>query len=255
MLKGVRGKNMKIVITMAGEGYRFKKAGFSHSKHMIKVGNTSIFSFALTSLKDFFNEPFVFITQKKHKSENFVIEECRNLDITNLKILQISKTTDGQATTAYLADSMIEDSESVIIYNIDTYVEEGELLKDDIRGDGFIPVFCAEGDKWSFVKVNDEGVVTAIAEKEKISNLATIGFYYFYRWKYFKEAYAQYSEITKNKYHEKYIAPLYEWMIKKGMKIQIKKINAEKVHVLGTPEDVLKFYPAFAKDEFDGGDR
>jgi len=236
---------MKVVITMAGEGTRFIKAGFSTPKHMIKIGKTTIFNFAISSLKDFFDEPFIFIAQKKHKSEDFIREECRDLGITNFKILQISETTDGQATTAYLADSLIDDSEPVIIYNIDTYVEEGELLKKDIRGDGFIPVFCAEGDKWSFVKVNDKGYVTAVAEKKRISELATIGFYYFDRWEYFKEAYTEYSAIIKNKYHEKYVAPLYEWMIKKGMKIQIKEINAKKVHVLGTPEDVLKFYPSF----------
>lgn len=239
---------MNVVITMAGEGKRFRKVGFREPKHMIKVGNTTLFNFALLSLKDFFDESFIFITQKKHKSENFIKEECRDLGITDFEVLQISGTTDGQATTAYLADSLIEDSESVIIYNIDTYVEEGGLLKKDIRGDGFIPVFCAEGDKWSFVKVNDEGVVTAVAEKKRISGLATIGFYHFDKWEYFKEAYIEYSELMKDKYHEKYVAPLYEWMIKKGMEIQIKEIDDKKVHVLGTPEDVLKFYPLFGKE-------
>jgi len=246
---------MKVVITMAGEGKRFRKAGFREPKHMIKVGETTTFNFALLSLKDFFDESFIFITQKKHKPENFIRKKCQTLGITDFKILQISETTDGQATTAYLADSLIEDSEPVIIYNIDTYVEEGELLKENIRGDGFIPVFIAKGNKWSFVKVNDKGVVTAVAEKERISGLATIGFYYFDKWEYFKKAYIEYSEIMKNKYHEKYVAPLYEWMIKKGMEIQIKEIDAEKVHVLGTPEDVLNFYPSFGKDGFGSVER
>ncbi|MCD4801331.1 MAG: hypothetical protein K8R16_00165 [Anaerolineales bacterium] len=236
---------MKLVITMAGEGKRFREVGFEEPKHMIKVNNTTLFHFAISSLNDFFDETFIFITQKKHQSEKFIQEECHDLGISNFEILQISEITDGQATTAYLADSLIKDSEPVVIYNIDTYVEKGELLKKYIVGDGFIPIFAAEGDQWSFVKLDDNDFVTAVAEKEKISDLATIGFYYFGKWEYFKEAYTEQPKLMKNKYKEKYVAPLYQWMIKKNMKIQIKQIDEKKVHVLGTPEDVVKFNPSF----------
>jgi hypothetical protein len=40
---------------------------------------------------------------------------------------------------------------------------------------------------------------------------------------------------------EKYIAPIYDYMLFKGMKIFISNIDENKVHVLGTPEELQEF--------------
>ncbi len=40
---------------------------------------------------------------------------------------------------------------------------------------------------------------------------------------------------------EKYVAPLYDYLLKKGGEIYISDIAAEKVHVLGTPEELERF--------------
>ena len=54
----------------------------------------------------------------------------------------------------------------------------------------------------------------------------------------YKENYQDEYQLKKN---EKYIAPLYNYMIEKGMKVKISNLPFEKVHVLGTPEEVEKF--------------
>ena len=41
--------------------------------------------------------------------------------------------------------------------------------------------------------------------------------------------------------NEKYIAPLYNYMIEKGMSVTISIVDASKVHVLGTPEELQVF--------------
>jgi hypothetical protein len=41
--------------------------------------------------------------------------------------------------------------------------------------------------------------------------------------------------------NEKYIAPLYNFMIEKGMEVTISMVDANKVHVLGTPEELEAF--------------
>ena len=40
---------------------------------------------------------------------------------------------------------------------------------------------------------------------------------------------------------EKYVAPLYDYMLSQGGKIYISNINPKKVHVLGTPEELQAF--------------
>ena len=51
-----------------------------------------------------------------------------------------------------------------------------------------------------------------------------------------------YSDGSKMEKSEKYIAPLYNYMIEQGMKVTISIVGAAKVHVLGTPEELANFF-------------
>lgn len=182
--------------------------------------------------------------QKDHEAEEFIQEKCEKLGIYNWNLIEVSEKTDGQATTALLAEDEMKEDEEFAVYNIDTYVEERQI-KDDIDSDGCIPVFEAEGEKWSFVKTNKNGKVVDVAEKKRISNLATLGFYHFGSLRDFKEAYDEMREEVKQEYGEVYIAPLYNWFIENDRELSIQKVDKEKIHVLGTPEDVIQFWPEF----------
>ena len=58
----------------------------------------------------------------------------------------------------------------------------------------------------------------------------------------FKNIYNEYYGISNNVENgEKYIAPLYNYMIKKNMNVTISNVEKEKVHVLGTPEELEIF--------------
>ncbi len=230
---------------MAGEGKRFKELNIKEIKYKIQLGDKPIFQYAIRSLLDFINEKFIFITQKKHKSKTFIKKQCQRVGITNLEIIELKFSTDGQASTAYQAKDIIKRNDEIAIFNIDTYIEEGELLKKDITGDGFIPVFKSEGGRFSFVKIDPNGKVIEVAEKKRISNLATVGFYYFKKWSLFMDTYEENHNIVKKTYGETYIAPLYNWLIRNGKEVRVKEINNKKIHILGTPQEVLEFYPNF----------
>ena len=55
---------MKIIITMAGEGSRFKKIGIKKSKYEIVARDKTLFEWSMLSLSDFFSEEFIFIVKK-----------------------------------------------------------------------------------------------------------------------------------------------------------------------------------------------
>lgn len=241
---------MKIIITMAGQGNRFKKIGFTCPKHEIVAQNRSLFELSLLSLKDFFDEEFLFIVRKNNYKEQFIEEKCKIIGISRYKIIEIDQLTAGQAETALCADKFISLTDSVVIYNIDTYVEEYYIKKSDIKPtcDGFIPAFNADGDKWSFVLLDENNKVIDVAEKERISNLGTIGLYYFKTWNEYKKIYKEYWYEVQKKYTEIYIAPFYKYMIEKGQSICASIIPEEKIHCLGTPEDILQFDPSYINE-------
>lgn len=241
---------MKIVITMAGMGSRFKNIGINIPKYKIIANEKTLFEWSMLSLSDFFKEKFIFVVRREILDMEFLDTVCSKLEILNFKVKVLEVATDGQATTAYLADEFIADDESCIVYNIDTYVKSNEILKSNIKSefDGFIPVIEAEGEHWSFVKIDENGKVVDVAEKVPISNLATIGFYYFKKWEVYKKIYEQNKSSIIKDSNEVYIAPMYKQMINSNMNIGIKKLDVNSVKILGTPEEIEIFDHEYYKN-------
>lgn len=235
---------MTVIITMAGLGSRYRKAGYNCPKYMIKAKGRTLFDWSMDSLLGYNDNvsKYVFVVRKDDNSETFIRDHMAAYGINNIEVVEIDYMTDGQATTCMLAIPYCNLNESVLIYNIDTYVEPNEMKYEDISGEGHIPCFHADGDHWSFVRLDADGNTVEVREKERISDNCTLGAYYFksaglYR-KLYEEYYADDSRMEKS---EKYIAPLYNYMIEQGMKVTISIVDARKVHVLGTPEELNAF--------------
>lgn len=243
----MKNKNkLDIVITMAGLGSRFRKAGFNVPKYMIEVKGKTLFEWSLISLQPFYEiaSTFIFIVLKD-KAEDvllFINKKCKLLGIKKYNIVCIDRLTDGQASTALLASKYWNLDHSLLIYNIDTYIEPSGVNPNSIRGDGFIPCFNALGNHWSFAKLGENGKVIEVREKERISDHCTVGAYYFKSCRLFSELYDRYYKTNGNlEKGEKYVAPLYNEMIKDGYNVYITDIDSSLVHVLGTPEELTIF--------------
>ena len=99
--------------------------------------------------------------------------------------------------------------------------------------------FKATHPKWSFAKVDEKGFVTEVAEKNPISDNATVGFYY---WKHGAD-FVKYAlrmiekDIRVN--NEFYVCPVYNQAIEDSKEIRI--FDAKRMWGLGTPEDLLQY--------------
>lgn len=239
---------MTIVITMAGLGSRFRKAGYKVPKYMIEAHGKTLFEWSMESLAGFESEEnvYIFIVRKEDDAAEFIKSSCKRMGIEQVKVVEIDYLTDGQATTAMLGAPYWEKDSSLLIYNIDTYVEAGEMNESQIAGDGFIPCFHGEGEHWSFVKLDEEGKAVEVREKERISHNCTLGAYYFKSCGLYEELYKEYySRNDKLEKGEKYVAPLYNFLIEKGGEVRISTVDYEKVHVLGTPEELDVFLKTY----------
>lgn len=237
---------MQIVITMAGLGSRFKKAGYNIPKYEINARGKSLFAWSMESLTGFWSadNEYYFIVRREDNAGDFIRGEweCITGSAHRIRIIEIDEATDGQATTAMLAAPFWNKDDSLLIYNIDTYVEAGQMKTEDIEGDGFIPCFRASGDHWSFVSTDDNGEATEVREKERISDNCTLGAYYFKTCRLYEQMYKEYYRESANmEKGEKYVAPLYNYMIRQGMSVRICLVDPESVHVLGTPEELAAF--------------
>jgi NDP-sugar pyrophosphorylase family protein len=237
---------MDIVITMGGLGNRFRQAGYDVPKYMIKAKGKTLFEWSLISLEGFKCnvDRYIFIAMRDEKEdvERFIVSQCSSLGIDNYNIIVIDYLTDGQATTAMLAKKYWTENNGLLVYNIDTYIEPNAMNINQIKGDGFIPCFFGEGDHWSFVRINNDGRAVEVKEKERILNHCTLGAYYFKSCRLYEKLYNEYYTGSNNLVNgEKYIAPLYNYLITNNGEVYICDISSDKVHVLGTPVELKLF--------------
>jgi hypothetical protein len=113
-----------------------------------------------------------------------------------------------------------------------------------IRGDGWVPCFRGEGDKWSFARADASGRIVELREKVRISDDATLGLYYFSSFDLFSDSYrACFARGGGVESGEKYIAPMYNHLIATGLPVYIHRVAESEVTALGTPGDLLQFDP------------
>ncbi|HEY0941156.1 MAG TPA: glycosyltransferase family 2 protein [Steroidobacter sp.] len=234
-----------VVITMAGFGRRFLDAGYTVPKYRIVVHGRSLFAWSMLSLRSFIEQgaPFTFVVRGADQAEDFIRSEARALGIVSLGLVQLDTPTDGQATSAMLARPAIEEPRApMLIYNIDTFVHPDALPAHAVRGAGWIPCFEAKGDAWSFAAADQQGRVTEVREKQRISRHATIGLYYFSSFERYAEIYAcHYADRTRMEKGEAYVAPMYNTLIAQGDEVFIHDVPVQAVIPLGVPEEVERF--------------
>jgi HAD superfamily hydrolase (TIGR01509 family) len=235
-----RDKKMNVLIPMAGAGSRFAAAGYTFPKPLIEVNGKPMIQVVAENLN--VDAHFIYIVQKEHY-DKYNLKQLLNLISPGCDIVQVNSLTEGAACTTLLAKELINNDEPLLMANSDQYVEwnSNECLyaftADGV--DGGIVTFRATHPKWSFAKLGDDGFVTEVAEKNPISDIATVGIYY---WKKGSD-YVKYAEqmIEKNirTNGEFYVCPVFNEAIGDGKKIRVKDIP--KMWGIGTPEDLNYF--------------
>lgn len=235
-----QGKNMNILIPMAGAGSRFEKAGYTFPKPLIEVNGKPMIQTVVENLN--IEGKYIFIVQKSHR-EKYNLDTVLKLVAPNCQIYEVDGITEGAACTTLIAKESINNDEPLLMANSDQFVEwnSGEFLysMQSQNVDGGILTFASTHPKWSYAKIDEYGYVTQVAEKNPISDIATVGIYYWNK----GSDYVKYAEemISKNiRYNnEFYVCPVFNQAIENNKKVKI--FNIEKMWGLGTPEDLQYF--------------
>jgi len=236
-----KDEKLNILIPMAGAGSRFENAGYTFPKPLIDVNGKPMIQLVVENLN--LDANYIYIVQKSHR-QKYNLDTLLNLITPNCKIIDVDGLTEGAACTALLAKDYINNQNPLFFANSDQFVEwdsnEFMYKMQETNTDGGIVTFKSTHPKWSFVKLNtNTNLVEEVAEKNPISDNATVGYYY---WKHGSD-FVNYAEkmIQKNirVNNEFYVCPVFNQAIEDNKKIRI--FNATKMWGLGTPED-LKYF-------------
>lgn len=236
---------LNIVIPMAGAGSRFRKAGYALPKPLIPVNGMPMIRVVIENLKPSESHRFIFICQREHVSE-YDLQSKTSSWAPGSEVVMVDGLTEGAACTVLAAEKLINSDEPLMIANSDQYVDldiDTYLSAMHMQNlDGLIMTMKANDPKWSFVSMRGD-LVTHVAEKEVISDEATVGIYNFRHGSEFVEA--AHNMIQKNLRvnNEFYVAPTYNQLIERGARIGIHNVGEEAngMYGLGTPKDLELF--------------
>lgn len=229
--------NLNILIPMAGAGSRFEKAGYTFPKPLIDVNGKPMIQVVVDNIN--IDANYIFIVQKNHR-EKYNLDTLLNMIAPNCTIIETDGLTQGAACTALLARDFIDNDAPLFFANSDQFVEwnsnEFMYSMQESEVDGGIVTFRSTHPKWSFAKLDVDGFVSEVAEKNPISDIATVGFYY---WKNGSD-FVKYADsmIQKNirVNNEFYVCPVFNEAIADGKRVKTYDISG--MWGLGTPEDL-----------------
>lgn len=237
---------INVVIPAAGEGSRFAKSGWKRPKPFIHVDGRMMLELVIDNVAcGKLNWDTTLMLRKSHM-DNFE-KEVAAVQERVKTIKPIAELTEGTACTVLLARAIFDCDDGLLIANSDQLVafDCEAFVKDCLdRGlDGSILVFRdpEKNPKWSFAKVSSMGLVEEVAEKKPISDLATVGIYFFRKGSDFVRAAVDMIAQNDRVNGEFYTCPVYNYLIRNGGHVGVYEVPADAMKGLGTPEDLTKY--------------
>ena len=237
-------ESVNVIIPAAGEGSRFAKAGWKKPKPFIDVDGRPMLAHVIDNVVPSGAAVTLLLRQSHIQSQPSIVQ---GFEMVGANIIPVNKLTEGTACTVLLARKVFDNDKPMMVANSDQVVnfDVTDYINDCLdRGlDGSILVFrdTSMDPKWSFAKLDKEGLVTQVAEKEPISDLATVGIYLFTRGRDFVSAAVDMLAENERVNGEFYTCPVYNYMISNGARIGVYEVAMEAMSGLGTPDDLTGF--------------
>jgi NDP-sugar pyrophosphorylase family protein len=231
-------KKYNLLIPMAGKGSRFLNQGFDTPKPLISVANKQSIDWSLGAI-NLQECNLIFIVRKEH-IDNYNIDKILKQKFgEDIVIISIDGDTRGSVETCLYAKKYIDNEIPLFTYTLDVCWKPVFNPASIELEDGFLLTYWSDCPAHSYVKLGKNGNVVETAEKEVISNNATIGLYYFRTGKMFVKYAEELLDKKITHKNEFYICPIYNLLIRDGLIVKTREV--EEVHVIGTPKDVEIF--------------
>lgn len=248
---------INILIPLAGEGLRFKKEGYEDPKPFIKVLDKKMIQWVISNFKlRSQSNHFIFICRKEHLDtynfESLLKQEFEGT-LNSWEIITLDYLTEGSLCTTLTARNQINNDSPLIIANSDQWLNWSPdnfiNLCNETECDGAIVTSFSNHPKWSYVKIDEQGYITQVKEKEVISNICNTGIFYFKQGRDFVEAADDLIHKNERIGNEFYVSPVYNYLIRMGKKIINYPISNHAFHPCGTPLDLEDFIGFLKKRE------
>ena len=232
---------INVVVLMAGEGRRFKDAGYERIKPFIEISGRMMIEHVLDGIIIKDAKYILVVRESFFKDYSEELKHIKNK--YNACFCPVKATTTGSLSTALSVYDKITPFEPVIFVDSDNLFDSAEFnkfLDFAIQSDCDACVLTSIGnnENFSYIKLGpDNRFVSEIAEKKVVSNMAIVGAYMFSSGSLFERS-AVNTIIYPPKEKEYYMSCAYNTLIDMGGRVGYFQMAPGKWKCLGTPDQL-----------------
>jgi len=201
-----------------------------------EVENVSLMERVIKNTSDIHGANYIFSFLKR-ESNRFHLDKIAKLLLPSASIIMLNDVTQGSACTAlYSIVSDADDDSELLILSLNEYVDiDYSKVLVNFRSnhyDGGVLTFRSTHPRYSYVSLNEFGLVTEAAQQNPISTNATAGVFWFSRTGDFISASKNMIKKNANVNGKFFIAPVYNELILLQAKIGCYPISNDVYHPL-----------------------
>lgn len=229
---------MNLIIPMAGNGSRFREAGYSTPKPFLPLGSRAMISQVIQNVAEKDWSVFPIMLPEHFPLFQYELESGLR-DVANICPVCIHGQQTGALTTVLAFRQYFENDEPLVIANSDQWIEFMSIGDKRVwfdranSGENTIMTFKSGESRWSYAQLDETGHVVRVAEKKVISPWATTGVYSFRSGRDFCKYADQLVENNDRTNGEFYLAPVYNYIAKE----QPVRTLEVQMYGLGIPQD------------------
>jgi capsule biosynthesis phosphatase len=225
-----------LVMPAAGRGARLGRA---EPKALVDVCGRPMAWWALLSMRGVPLSEIVFVVLEEHDREfdagrrlqEAATELMREGELQQAPVqtVVLRAVRNGQLLSVLGAREYLTSGLGLLIASCDTLVESPlsvDLAALNESARGLISVIEAPGDNWSFVRVDEHEQVVEVAEKRRVSNLASTGIYYYADASEFLAAAEEITDASPETGGEYYVMPVFGRYLSRRQPVKISRASA-----------------------------
>jgi len=237
---------MRVIVPCVGYGQRFRAAGYTEDKPLIRVCGKHIIEWAVGCLPP--DVEVHFVVRRDQEELRAYLDEVAN----GWRVHVLDGMTEGAALSVLSVAVGFPKDEPVAVMNADQWFDcDVAVVESEAEAqhwNGFILTFPGSGPQWSYAVTDDHGFVTRVLEKIQVGDHATVGFYWWRQAGDLVRAICRMVAADDRTKGEFYLAPAMNYTVDNLSRL-VKAVPVRKFLGLGTPEQVHHFVSAVERGE------
>ena len=235
--------SINILVLAAGQvEYETEDSGYPIC--LVETDGMSLLEKIVNNTSNFEESKHAFAILEKD-AEQFHLDKVVDLIVPGASVIRMPESTQGSACTALLAASQLDEDDDLLIVSANELVDiDLSQVVDGFRQrklDGGTLVFRSVHPRYSFVRLDDAGMVTESAQQNPISNNATVGVFWFANTGRFVEAAKNLIRKDASVAGKFFVAPAFNELILDQGKVGVHELDVTKYKPLKTEHQAHQF--------------